>query len=67
METENMENQTEMQETVSEVVVQEERPIMTTPISEYTVTEGLLLVLTLCVVAQWLTKILKRGFSWLLW
>lgn len=42
------------------------RPFLTTPFSEYTVTEGLLLLLALGVFARWLVKLLKEGFSWLL-
>lgn len=67
MEIEMVDNQTEEQETIEETVTVEDRSIMTTRISDYTVTEGLLLVLTLCVFTQWLVKLLKGGFSWLLW
>lgn len=39
---------------------------MDTPISEYTVTEGLLLLLLICIVINWCAKMIRRGFSWLL-
>lgn len=39
---------------------------MDTPIEEYTVVEGLLLLLVVCVVVSWVAKIIRRGFSWLL-
>lgn len=41
------------------------RPLLTTSFSDYTVTEGLLLLLLLCLVAQSCIRILKGGFSWL--
>lgn len=44
-----------------------ERPALTTPFSDYSVTEGLLLLLCLLVFLSWLARLLKRGFSWLLW
>lgn len=49
------------------VIVQEPppRPLLTTPFSDYTVTEGLLLLLLLCLVAQSCIRMLKGGFSWL--
>lgn len=49
------------------VVVQEPppRPLLTTPFSDYNVTEGLLLLLLLCLVAQFCVRMLKGGFSWL--
>ncbi len=49
------------------LVVQEPppRPLFTTPFSDYTVTEGLLLLLLLCLVAQSCIRMLKGGFSWL--
>ena len=42
------------------------RPFLTTPFSDYSVTEGLLLLLVLSVVVSWIFKLLKGGFSWLL-
>lgn len=39
---------------------------METPIEEYTVVEGLLLMLLVCIVVSWVAKIIRRGFAWLL-
>lgn len=47
--------------------LQEDRPLLTTNFNDYTVTEGLLLSLLLCVVGGWCVKMLKGGFSWLSW
>ena len=41
-------------------------PFLTTPFEEYTVTEGLLLLLVLAAFAGCCIKLLRRGF-WLLW
>lgn len=41
-------------------------PALTTNFEDYTVTEGLLLLLLVCVVAKWSVDMLRRGFSWLL-
>lgn len=43
------------------------RPLMTTPFEEYTVSEGLILLLLAFLILQSLIKIVKVGFSWLLW
>lgn len=40
-------------------------PLLTTPFTEYTVTEGLLLFLLLAVFLSWCGKLLRSGFSWL--
>lgn len=40
-------------------------PLLTTPFAEYTVTEGLLLLLLLAVFLSWCGKLLRSGFSWL--
>ena len=40
-------------------------PLLTTPFTEYTVTEGLLLLLLLAVFLSWCGKLLRSGFSWL--
>ena len=40
-------------------------PFLTTPFEEYTVTEGLLLLLVLAAFAGCCIKLLRRGFSWL--
>lgn len=44
-----------------------DHPALTTPFSEYTVTEGLLLLAVLGAFVSKLAKMLKGGFSWLLW
>lgn len=41
------------------------RLFLTTSFSDYTVTEGLLLALLLCIVAAAVIKLLKEGFYWL--
>lgn len=38
-----------------------------TPFEQYTVTEGLLLLLLVLLVVSWCVKMIKGGFSWLLW
>ena len=40
-------------------------PFLTTPFEEYTVTEGLLLLLVLAAFAGCCIKLLRRGVSWL--
>lgn len=42
-----------------------EHPMMETPFEDYTVTEGLLLLLLLCVFVSACVKLLKGGFAWL--
>lgn len=42
-------------------------PALDTPFEEYTVTEGLLLLLLVLIVVSWCVKMIKGGFSWLLW
>ena len=42
-------------------------PAMTTPFEDYTVVEGLLLLLFLSVFCSWLLRLVKGGFSWLSW
>ena len=49
----------------AEVVELPDRPFFTTPFEEYTVTEGLLLLLVVLLVIRWITGMLKGGFSWL--
>lgn len=43
-----------------------EHPLLTTDFADYTVTEGLLLALLLCLIVNFCIKMLKGGFSWLL-
>lgn len=44
----------------------ETHPLLSTDFADYTVVEGLLLALLLCVIGSWCVKMLKGGFSWLL-
>lgn len=55
----------EVSETVVAEVVEPEPLFMTKPFSEYTVSEGLLLLLVLLTVIQMCIKIVKGGFWWL--
>lgn len=41
-------------------------PLMTTPFEEYTVTEGLLLLILLLAFLAGMVKVLRGGLSWLL-
>ena len=43
------------------------RPFLTTSFSDYSVTEGLLLLILLWSVIQYCIRRLKGGFSWFLW
>lgn len=43
----------------------EDHPMMETPFEDYTVTEGLLLLLLLAVFVSACAKLLKGGFAWL--
>ena len=43
-----------------------DRPFLTTPLNEYTVTEGLLLLILLVLVIKIVIGLLKEGFFWLL-
>lgn len=43
-----------------------DRPMMTTPFEEYTITEGLLLLLVVLVFIAGCVKMLRGGLSWLL-
>lgn len=46
-------------------VVEVERPFLTTSFEEYTVTEGLLLMILLLAVVMICVKMIKGGFFWL--
>lgn len=46
-------------------LVDETRLFLSTAFEDYTVTEGLLLSLLLCVFAATVIKLLKEGFYWL--
>lgn len=52
-------------ETVEIVEVEADRPFLTTPIDDYTVTEGLLLIIALILVVKWIGQSIKEGFYWL--
>lgn len=52
-------------ETIVAEVVEPDRLFLSTPFEEYTVTEGLLLMLLLLAVAAACVKLVKGGFSWL--
>ncbi len=41
-------------------------PLLTTPFQDYTVTEGLLLLLLLCFFIKACMNMVRRAFSWLL-
>lgn len=55
----------EVVETTIVEVVDLDRPFMTTPFSEYSVLEGLLLLLALITVIQMCIRMIKGGFWWL--
>lgn len=48
------------------IIEDTQHPLLDTPFSEYTVTEGLLLILVISIVFVCIVKIVKWGFSWLL-
>lgn len=50
---------------VAEVVTFEDRPFLSTPLNEYTVTEGLLLLILLFYVGRSIMGWIKEGFFWL--
>lgn len=54
-----------LQQTVGEIQQALDRPLMTTSFQDYTVTEGLLLLLLLSAFVAACAKMLKEGFSWL--
>lgn len=58
------EEETEFMEVVGEPVEQD-RPFLTTPFEEYTVSEGLLLMILLLAVVMICVKMVKGGFFWL--
>ena len=55
----------EVLETTIVEVVDLDRPFMTTPFEEYSVLEGLLLLLVLITVIQMCARMIKGGFWWL--
>lgn len=54
-----------LHQTVGEIRQALDRPLMTTSFQDYTVTEGLLLLLLLSAFVAACAKMLKEGFSWL--
>lgn len=50
---------------LAEVVTFEDRPFLSTPLNEYTVTEGLLLLILLFYVGRSIMGWIKEGFFWL--
>ena len=55
---------TELTEPVAVTVI-DHRPFLSTPLNDYTVIEGLLLLIVLILFFQMLGRTLKEGFSWL--
>lgn len=53
-------------EVTVEVLEVSERDFLTTPLDQFTVTEGLLLLIVLILIFKELAKELKEGFYWLL-
>lgn len=47
-------------------VIQDPRPFLTTDFEDYSVTEGLLLLLLLFAFISVLVRVVRRAFSWLL-
>lgn len=43
-----------------------DHPFLSTPLDDYTVTEGLLLLILLVLVLKWIGQAIKEGFYWLL-
>lgn len=54
-------------ENVEMIQLTVDHPALKTPFEEYTVMEGLLLLLFVLVIISWCVKMIKGGFSWLLW
>ena len=48
------------------VDVADDRNFMTTPLNDYTVTEGLLLLILIMMIVKFVAKAVKEGFRWLL-
>lgn len=47
------------------VTVVDERPFLSTPLDDYSVTEGLLMVIAVILILNAVGRLLKEGFSWL--
>ena len=48
------------------VDVSYDRNFMTTPLNDYTVTEGLLLLILIMMIVKFVAKAVREGFRWLL-
>lgn len=48
------------------VDVSDARSFMTTPLNDYTVTEGLLLLILIMMIVKFVAKAVREGFRWLL-
>ena len=48
------------------VDVSDERSFMTTPLNDYTVTEGLLLLILIMMIVKFVARAVREGFRWLL-
>ncbi len=57
--------ETEAAELAEIVEVDVERPFLSTPLNEYTVTEGLLLLILLFLIGRSVMGWIKEGFFWL--
>jgi hypothetical protein len=64
MEIKGMDKLLTYAETVQQTL---DHPVLTTSFQDYTVTEGLLLLIMLAAFAAACIKILKGGFQWLRW
>lgn len=52
-------------DTTVPVTIVDVRPFLTTPLEDYTVTEGLLLLILVVLVVMIIAKAVKEGFYWL--
>ena len=55
----------EAEAVTGEVVALPDRPFLTTPLNDYTVTEGLLLIIAVLLIFGYIRDALKGGFWWL--
>lgn len=53
------------EEVIQVTVVEVVRPFLATPLEEYTVTEGLLLLILFVLIVKFICKAVKEGFYWL--
>ena len=57
----------DLQESVEQQPEFDPHLVLTTNFVDYTVTEGLLLLILLFLIIKWLVQMLGRAFSWLAW